>query len=96
MEVHCKSTIVSSGMKQKNATNIRKHHVSFDDARAIWDDPMFMEVHLTSEPEDRWAVIGRVGKSVFLTAIITYRDDIIRIISVRKSTKKEIDVYEKH
>ena len=39
------------------------------------------------------AVIGKVGKNDYLTAVITYRGNAIRIISARKSTKKEADAY---
>lgn len=80
----------------KSESNFRKHGVSFTDARRIWDDPCFIEAYLTSEPEDRWAVVGRLGKSDYLTAIVTYRNGKVRIISARKSTKKEVDVYGKN
>ena len=80
----------------KAMSNAHKHGVSFEEAMAIWDDPMFAEVHLQSDPEDRWAVIGQIAKDMFLTAIITYRYDRVRIISARKSTKKETDVHGKN
>ncbi len=82
--------------ERKSLANRRKHGVSFQDAQGIWDDPMFAEVHLISDPEDRWAVIGRTAKNHHLTAIITYRKDAVRIISARPSTKKEIDIYDQH
>ena len=79
---------------EKNLANEKKHDgISFVKAQSIWDDPLFVEVHLFSDPEERWAVIGQVGKGRFLTAIITYRGEIIRIISARRSSKKEIEVY---
>ena len=77
----------------KNASNAKKHGVTFSEATSIWDDPMFLEVVLTSDPEERRAVIGKVGKNDYLAAIITYRSETIRIISARKSTKKEVDAY---
>lgn len=77
----------------KNASNIKKHGVSFEQAESIWDDPFYVEVFLTSYPEDRWAVIGRIAKQIYLTAIVTYRERGIRIISARRATKKEIDAY---
>ena len=77
----------------KDASNFKKHGVTFAEAIRIWDDPMLLEVRLTSGPEERWAAIGRVGKNDYLTAIITYRGEAIRIISARKSTKKEADAY---
>lgn len=80
----------------KSESNSRKHGVSFSDARRIWDDPCFIEAYLTSGPEDRWAAVGRVGKSDYLTAIVTHREGKVRIISARRSTKKEVDVYGKN
>ncbi len=82
--------------EQKNLANEQKHDVSLQHAQAIWDDPLFVEAHLASEPEDRWVVIGRIAKSRHLTAIITYRGDAVRIISARPSTKKEVDIYDQH
>ena len=82
--------------ERKNETNIAKHGISFTEGLAIWDDPFFVQVYLTSTPEDRWAVIGKIAKNIFATAIITYRGETIRIISLRKSTKKEVNIYEKH
>ncbi|SFX41667.1 Ribonuclease toxin, BrnT, of type II toxin-antitoxin system [Olsenella sp. kh2p3] len=38
-------------------------------------------------------VIGHVGNNAYLTAVITYRNEKVRIISARKSSKKEVDVY---
>lgn len=77
----------------KNASNKKKHGVSFEEAEAIWDDTTFAELHVMDTPEDRWVAIGRVAKGSYLTAAITYRGERVRIISARKSTKKEIDEY---
>lgn len=82
--------------ENKNRSNIRKHDVSFEDVLAIWNDPMLAIVHLASSPEDRWAAIGQAGKDDYLTAIITYRGEKVRIISARQSTKREVDVYDRH
>ena len=39
--------------ERKNETNIAKHGISFTEGLAIWDDPFFVQVYLTSTPEDR-------------------------------------------
>ena len=39
--------------ESKALANVRKHGISFHEATAIWDDPMFIEVHLITQPEDR-------------------------------------------
>lgn len=80
----------------KSRTNRRKHGISFEDARNMWDDPYLLEAHLQSFPEDRWAVIARLPFGIY-TAIITYRgESTIRIISVRKSSKREEEAYGSH
>lgn len=82
---------------EKNLMNEKKHGgISFVDAQSIWDDPSFVEIHMSCVSEERWTAIGQVGKGRFLTAIITYRDENIRIISARKSSKKEIELYANH
>ena len=80
----------------KSKVNAKKHGISFEDARKMWEDTYLKEVHLYSDMEERWAAIARLPRG-FYTAIITYRGEYsIRIISVRKSTKKEVEVYAKH
>ena len=81
---------------RKDAQNLAKHGISFSEATAVWGDPFFVEVHLTSEPEDRWLVVGRTGKDTFLAAIITYRGEAVRLISARQATKREVDLYDEN
>ncbi|MEA3383680.1 MAG: BrnT family toxin [Campylobacterota bacterium] len=45
------------------------------------------------DKEDRYLVIGRINSKCY-TAIVTYRDTNVRIISVRRSRKKEIETYD--
>lgn len=81
---------------RKSATNARKHGISFDRAKAMWDDPYMVDVFLQSDPEPRWAVIAQTATGHY-TAIITYRGErVVRIISVRRSSKKEVDIYAGH
>lgn len=82
--------------QRKNDVNLRKHGVSFSEACRIWDDPLYYRVKVAAEPEDRWLVVGRVSRSRYLSAIITYRgtqEERIRIISARASTKAEMRRY---
>jgi len=78
---------------KKSASNREKHEIDFIQAQALWDDPNLIEIpaHVTDEP--RWLVIGRIVETHW-SGVITYRDDVIRIISVRRSRKEEIDLYE--
>ena len=78
----------------KNAINIKKHGISFEDAAIIFSDPNHLEIydgrHSTSEI--RWKKIGLSGCEV-LSVIFTEKDDIVRIISARKADKKEEKEY---
>ena len=80
----------------KSLSNMKKHGIDFDAAAEVWNDPMCIQVHLQSISEERWAVIGKVRKGVWITVIVTYRNKHVRIISARKSTKKEVDAYAKN
>jgi len=67
--------------ENKNKSNIKKHGVSFDDAKRVFDDPnrvtLFDEGH--SQTEDRYSCIGYVDDGI-LTVRFTLRDTAIRII----------------
>ena len=77
----------------KSRTNKQKHGIDFVKAQTLWDDPDLIEIPAHTSDEPRSVVIGRIG-SQHWSAIITYRDDRIRIISVRRSRTEEINIYE--
>jgi uncharacterized protein len=77
----------------KSESNLRKHGIDFADAQQIWSDPGFIEIRANSDDEPRSLVIGRIAKKCW-SAVITYRDENIRIISVRRSRKSEVALYE--
>ncbi len=77
----------------KNRVNIEKHGIDFMTAQEIWHDEMMLEIVLDFPEEQRIMCIGKITKK-YWTAIITYRAEYIRIISVRRSRKKEILRYE--
>jgi uncharacterized DUF497 family protein len=77
----------------KSDANKEKHGIDFVRAQSLWDDPDLIEIPARTSDEPRFVVIGRIG-SRHWSAIITYRDDYIRIISVRRSRKEEISIYE--
>lgn len=72
----------------KSATNEAKHGIDFVAAQAIWNDPDRLELPARSLDEPRHQVIGRIGNRAW-SAFITYRDDRIRIISVRRARSDE-------
>jgi uncharacterized DUF497 family protein len=61
--------------------------------RQLWDDPDFIEIPVRTDDEARFLVIGKISGKHW-SGIITYRSDAIRIISVRRSRKEEVDIYE--
>ena len=78
----------------KSETNRVKHGITFEEGREIWNDPNMAEVSskLELEIERRYLVIGRIRGKPW-TAIITKREDRVRLISVRRSRKSEENIY---
>ena len=78
---------------QKSRYNMEKHGIDFEKARLLWTDPDRIQLPAKAVDEPRFMVIGKIdGKN--WSAILTYREDNIRIISVRRSRQEEIDIYE--
>jgi len=77
----------------KSAANLVKHGIDFDVAQSIWWDPRRIEVPARTTDEPRWMVIGQIDGRCW-SAVVTYRDDHVRIISVRRSREGEIGIYE--
>jgi uncharacterized DUF497 family protein len=77
----------------KSCTNLDKHGINFIDAQELWADPDLLQIKSKSEGEQRYLVIGIIAGK-YWSAVITYRNDIIRIISVRRSRKAEVSIYE--
>ena len=78
---------------EKSLSNLNKHGIDFHEAQALWDDPDLLEFPANSDNEPRFLVIGRIATKSW-SAIITYRDEKVRLISVRRSRKKEVELYE--
>lgn len=79
----------------KSATNLEKHGIDFEAAQALWADELLLEIPARTADETRFLVIGRIGERHW-AAIITYRREAIRIISVRRARNQEIAYYEGH
>lgn len=77
--------------------NLQKHGVSFEEAATVIQAAMTVTVEDdASEGEQRFVTIGVSVKLRVLMVVHTYRDeDEIRIISARKATKREQEIYEK-
>ena len=79
--------------KNKSNSNFAKHNIDFVTAQKLWNDPEYVEIQTKSEKEPRSLVIGLIGEKHW-SSVITYRGDNIRIISVRRSRKLEVELYE--
>ena len=79
--------------KRKSQTNKKKHGIDFIEAQALWNDPDRIEIPVQTIDEARFLLIGKISDNYWST-IITYREEKIRIISVRRSRKEEIEIYE--
>jgi uncharacterized DUF497 family protein len=78
---------------KKSKKNKEKHGLDFIEAQALWDDPDLLEIPARIEDEPRFLVIGKI-KTKHWSGVITYREENIRIISVRRSRTEEVEVYE--
>jgi uncharacterized protein len=77
----------------KSRGNKAKHGIDFVEAQALWLDDMLIEIPARIQDEPRFLVIGMIGDEHW-SAVITYREDRIRIISVRRSRDEEVMLYE--
>ena len=78
---------------KKSEANKIKHGIDFVEAQALWNDPDLVEIPVKTSDEPRYLVVARISEKHW-SGIITYRSDRIRVISVRRSRKEEIDLYE--
>lgn len=72
----------------KSAANRVKHGIDFLEAQRIWHDSERLEIPARSAGEPRYQVIGRIGRNTW-SAFVTYRNEAIRIISVRRARREE-------
>ena len=79
---------------EKSIANKDKHGIDFISAQALWEDPNAIKIKARTIDEARYIVIGKIAGKHW-TAIITCRNDHVRIISVRRARKKEVQAYEK-
>jgi uncharacterized DUF497 family protein len=77
----------------KSAENKRKHGIDFEEAQALWADSELVEIPARTSDEPRWLLIGKIGERHW-SAVVTRRDENIRLISVRRSREEEVRIYE--
>jgi conserved hypothetical protein len=80
----------------KNLSNQKKHGVSFEEAETVFydDDSVLFDDPDHSVGEERFLIIGVTDTEKLCIVSHCYRDeDVIRIISARKATKHEKQIY---
>lgn len=86
----------------KARANFSKHKTAFESAATIFRDPLAITIydqeHSRGE-EERWITIGLSATGAYLTVVHTWKhidpdNVIIRIISARRATKREVHDYE--
>ena len=78
---------------RKSNSTLAKHGLDFEEAQALWEDGHRLEIPAKILGEPRYLVIGKI-KDKLWSAVITYRGDKVRIISVRRSRDEEVELYE--
>ena len=85
--------------QKKNIANIKKHKISFEEARTVFfdDNARLIPDPVNSIGEEPFVILGITNKLRLLVVVHTYKeyDDVIRIISARKATKTETKFYYK-
>ena len=78
---------------RKDSINARKHGIHFKDAAFVFLDENKIEIYdiKHSDEEDRYIIIGMVNEILFV--VYTERIGSIRIISARKATPSERELY---
>jgi uncharacterized DUF497 family protein len=81
--------------EEKAKENLRKHRVSFEEAKTVFNDPLSMVFpdpdH--SGAEQRFVNVGWSSRHRVLVVVHTERNDRIRIVSCRRATIRERNAY---
>jgi hypothetical protein len=84
----------------KARTNQRKHGITFEDAMHVFDDPcaLFEQDRTDERGVPRWQALGLAGGVILLLVAHIVQeegqDEVIRLISARRATRKERNRYD--
>ena len=73
--------------------NDAKHGIDFTEALRLWDDARRLEIPARTTDEHRSMVIGKIAGKHW-SAVVTYRSEKTRIVSVRRARPEEVKLYE--
>jgi len=81
----------------KAAANLAKHGISFEEAKSVFDDRLYVDFYdpKHSLNEHRYIIIGQSDQRRVLIVSYTERNDAIRLINARELTRGERRDYEK-
>lgn len=80
-----------------NAANISKHGIDFRDAIDMFNRPMLTAIDQRfMYEEDQWVGIGLMREMTGVVVCTERRESVVRIISARKATRRELRLYEQH
>jgi len=77
----------------KSQSNMQKHGIDFEQAKALWEDEDRLVIPARSETEERYAILGKIKKKTWV-GFYTHRSQAIRIFSVRRAHEKERQQYD--
>lgn len=82
--------------ENKAASNLSKHGVTFEEAKTVFDAPLYIDFYDPdySESEKRYLIVGESKRGRLLIVSYTERGDSIRLISAREVTRAEREAYE--
>ena len=82
--------------EEKAKVNLEKHRVSFDEAETVFDDPLCVTFYDPehSYDEHRYITVGESHRGRLLLVSYTGRGNKLRLISARKATPAEREIYE--
>jgi len=82
--------------KDKARANLTKHGISFDEAKTVFDDPLYVDFYDPdhSAEEERYIIVGQSVRHRLLVVSYTERKNKIRLISAREATRTEKNAYE--
>jgi uncharacterized protein len=78
---------------EKSKSNKKKHGIDFYEAQYLFNDPNLVQLPSLYLDEERFIAISTIQGKYF-SAIFTYRNGDIRLISVRRSREREIKIYD--
>jgi uncharacterized protein len=78
----------------KARANLGKHGIDFADAVTVFEDPRGLTIEDAIDDEVRHVTLGMDAEGRLLVVVYTWRADVIRVISARRATRREVQEYE--